>query len=193
MYRHTVQTLLHQRPIRLRVHRQLLQLVQRIEAVDDAREQRVLQVQVRLRRVRDEELAGIRVWAAVGHRHHAALVVPQVVLELVVELAIPDGRAALAGAGRVARLHDEALDVAMEQVAVVVVAGAQREEVLARLRAVLAEQLQLDVADIGVQGDGLVVARNGDWLGTRVAVWMECPRDIYTILTMDGAATRIVC
>lgn len=112
---------------------------------------------MRLRCVRNEELAGVRIGSAVGHRHHATLVVSQVVLEFVVKLAVPDGRAALAAAGRIARLHDEPLDVAMEQVAVVVVAGAQRKEVLARPRAVLAEQLELDVAAIGVQGYGLFV------------------------------------
>lgn len=155
MYRHTIQPLLHRRPIRFRIDGQLLQLVQRIEPIDNASEQRILQIQMRLRCVRDEKLAGIRIRSAVRHRHHAAFVVPQIVVELVLELAIPDRCAALAAATGIARLHNEALDVAMEQAAVVVVAGAQREEVLARFRAILAEELQFDVADIGVKGDRL--------------------------------------
>lgn len=101
-------------------------------------------------RVRNEELARVRVRPVVGHRDHAALVVFQPVPELVLELARPDRLTALARARRVARLHDESLDVPVEDGPVVVVASAQGQKVLARFRAFLAEQLQLDVADVGV-------------------------------------------
>jgi hypothetical protein len=71
--------------------------------------------------------------------------------ELVGELGAPDGGAALAGAGGVAALDHEALDVAVEDGAVVVAAGAEGQEVLRRAGHLVAEHLALDVAQVRVQ------------------------------------------
>jgi hypothetical protein len=71
--------------------------------------------------------------------------------ELVGELGAPDGGAALAGAGGVAALDHEALDVAVEDGAVVVAAGAEGQEVLRRTGHLVAEHLALDVAQVRVQ------------------------------------------
>jgi hypothetical protein len=71
--------------------------------------------------------------------------------ELVRELGAPDGGAALAGAGGVAALDHEALDVSVEHGAVVVAAGAEGQEVLRRAGHLVAEHLALDVAQVRVQ------------------------------------------
>jgi hypothetical protein len=71
--------------------------------------------------------------------------------ELVGELGAPDGGTALAGAGGVAALDHEALDVAVEDSAVVVTAGAEGQEVLRRAGHLVAEHLALDVAQVRVQ------------------------------------------
>jgi hypothetical protein len=71
--------------------------------------------------------------------------------ELVGELGAPDGGAALAGAGGVAALDHEALDVAVEDGAVVVTTGAEGQEVLRRAGHLIAEHLALDVAQVRVQ------------------------------------------
>lgn len=61
MNRHRINFPLHQRSIGLRVHRKLFQLVERLEAVDDASEECVLEVEGGLGRVGDEELTLIGV------------------------------------------------------------------------------------------------------------------------------------
>lgn len=77
--------------------------------------------------------------------------------ELVGELGAPDGCPALAGAGGVAALDHEALDVAVEDGAVVVAAGAEGQEVLRRAGHLVAEHLALDVAQVRVQRHRLQV------------------------------------
>lgn len=71
--------------------------------------------------------------------------------ELVGELGAPDGGASLAGTGGVAALDHEALDVAVEDGAVVVAAGAEGQEILRRAGHLVAEHLALDVAQVRVQ------------------------------------------
>lgn len=85
---------------------------------------RVLQIQLRLSGICEEELAQIRIRSVVGHRNHGAVRVFQIVLEFILEFLSPNRVAAFAGAGRIARLHDEALDIPVEQAVVVVTASA---------------------------------------------------------------------
>jgi hypothetical protein len=120
-----------------------------------------------LRAVRAAHLAGDRVAAQAGvrHREQVRLGEPQLGVDLVVE-----GVAGAAGAAteRVAALDHEAVDHAVEDHAVVqrgTGAGLARRrvgplllprreaaEVLHGLRGVVLEQLQADVATVGVQG-----------------------------------------
>src|SRR5688572_27914785 len=109
-------------------------------------EHRVLAVQVRLRRVRDEELAAVRVRAGVGHRDHAALVLERIALALVGELV---AGAAAAGAGRVARLDHEVVDDAVKLHAVVEALTGEKYEIVDGLRCVLRVELELDRAAVG--------------------------------------------
>src|SRR5205085_5613262 len=94
----------------------------------------------------DEELRAVGAGASVRHRQGTAghLVVVDLVLERVA------GTAA-AGAGRVAALDHEVLDHAVEDHAVVEVVGRELAEVFDRLRRVVVEQLDGDVAEVRVQ------------------------------------------
>lgn len=153
--RHTVDSLFGQRSIGLGIDGEFFELIDCIESIDNPTEQSVLQVQMGLGSIRDEELAGIRVRTTVRHRQHATICVPQIVLEFILEFAIPYRSASFAGSSWVAGLHNEALDVAMEQVIVVVITGAKGQEVFAGLRAVVAKQLEFDVSDVRVKGNRL--------------------------------------
>lgn len=133
----------------------LLEVVQRVEAVDDSNmiERRrvkitkqiktkqkvdllpkdgVLEVKVRLLGIGNVKLAGVCVWAVVGHGDYASVGVSKLLADLILKLAAPGGLAALARIRRIARLHHEALDVPVKLATVVVVAGGQGEEVLVR-------------------------------------------------------------
>src|SRR4051812_4479068 len=125
-------------------------LVDDLHPVHDVAEDRVLPVQPR-RGIGgdDEELTAVGVRAGVGHRERAAhdLVVVELVLERV-------AGAAAAGAGGVAALDHEALDHAVEDDAVVEVVAGKLPEVLDRLRRVLVEELERDVAVVGVHDCG---------------------------------------
>src|SRR3954453_13820557 len=127
-----------------------LDLVDHVHAVGHAPEDRVLAVEPR-RRVggNDEELAAVRVRAGIRHRERAAhdLVVVELVLERV-------ARAAATGAVRVAALDHEVLDHAVEDHAVVELVAGELLEVLDRLRSILVEQLERDVAVVGVHDCG---------------------------------------
>ena len=65
-------------------------------------------------------------------------------------------------------LDHEARDVSMEEGAGVVPAGSEGQEVLARVRRVLAEELQLEVAQVGVQRERLQ-GRGGGMVGAAAA------------------------
>src|SRR5829696_7400597 len=95
----------------------------------------------------DEELAAVGVRAAVGHRERAAddLVVVDLVLELV-------AGGAGAGALRAAALDHEVADHAVEDQPVVVAVLRELHEVVDGLGCVLGEQLQLNLAVVGVHG-----------------------------------------
>ena len=90
----------------------------------------VLHIQVRLLAVGDEELAGIGVRSVVGHAEHASLPMFQVLVDFIVKLAAPTAGTALARTSRIAGLHHEAFDVAVEETAIVVVRRGECEEVL---------------------------------------------------------------
>ena len=94
----------------------------------------------------DEELRAVRVRPRVGHRDRAAddLVVVDLVLERVAGPAGP-------GAGRVAALDHEVADDAVEDHPVIEALAGEVGEVRDRLRRVLVEEGQLDVAVVGVQ------------------------------------------
>src|SRR5207248_5530738 len=113
-------------------------------------EDRVLAVEPwrRLRRD-DEELAAVRVRPGVRHRQRSAhdFVVVELVLERVAGTAAPR-------AGRVAALDHEVLDHAVEDHAFVEAVARELAEVADGLRRVVVEQLDADVAAVGVQ-DGL--------------------------------------
>src|SRR5215204_1355672 len=95
----------------------------------------------------DEELAAVRVGPRVGHREGAAddLVLVDLVLELV-------AGAAGAGALRTAALNHEVADHAVEDQPVVVAVLRELHEVVDGLGCVLGEQLQLNLAVVGVHG-----------------------------------------
>lgn len=131
---------------------QRLQLRQRrIAPLNHATKDGILPVQMRRRRVRDEELTPVRPRAAVRHADDAAPVVPQAGPDFVLELALPDRRAAFAFAGRVARLHDEAGDGPVDERVVVVAGRAVGEEVLGCFGHAFAEDLELEITERGVQ------------------------------------------
>src|ERR687896_657824 len=117
-----------------------LDRVHRVHAGGDSPEYGVLAVEPRSGSGRDdEELAAVRVRAAVRHRERTAL--DLVVVDLVLELV---SRAARAGAVRAAALDHEVGDHPVEDEAVVVAVAAQLREVLDGLRRVALEPLELD-------------------------------------------------
>lgn len=127
-------------------------MVENVTAVDQFAEHGVFEVDVRLLRVRDKKLRAVRIGAAVRHGNDAPRVMLERVHDLVVKGFAPDAGALLAGARRVPGLHHEAPDVAVEEVVVVATARAEGQEVLARPRGFVAVQLELEVAEVGVQG-----------------------------------------
>ena len=93
----------------------------------------MLPIQPRRRRQRDEELAAIRIRPRVGHAEHARARVLERGADLVLECVAKDGRAAAAGACRVAALGHEAGDYAVEDGRGVVATADEGGEVLAGL------------------------------------------------------------
>lgn len=133
MYSHALNLNLLQRSI-LPIHLHPIHPGQRLEPLvaQHMSKDRILVIQVRRRRERDEELAPVRVRAFVRHAHDAPRVVPQRGAELVLEGFVPDGGAAFWGGGGGAGLDDEVGDEAVEGGGVVVAGGAKGEEVLGR-------------------------------------------------------------
>ena len=146
--------------------------------VGDLAEDGVLAVEVRGRPDGDEELRAVGVRAGVRHREQVRPVEGQLRVELVGELV---ARPAVTLAQRVAALDHESGDDAVEHRAVVervaglgargrvgpfLAARGQVGEVLHRLRGVVAEQLQADVAGGRVQGGDLRRGHEGgSWRG----------------------------
>lgn len=94
-------------------------LLHDIHAVDDLAKHSVLAVQVRGGSKTDEELTAVGARTAVGHGQDTGASVLERAVELVLELATPDGLSATAGACGVAALEHEAGDDAVEDDAVV--------------------------------------------------------------------------
>ncbi len=116
----------------------------------------VFVIQPRRRAHGDEELAPVRVRAGVGHRDRVGAVVAERGVKLVLKLAAPYALAAHTRAGGVTRLYHEALDDAVEDVAVVVAGLAVDAEVLARLGRLLREEFDVYVSHRRVK-DGILV------------------------------------
>lgn len=79
----------------------------------------------------------------------------QIIFEFIFKFSAPYGVSTLACARRIARLHYKTLNISVKQRAVVVVAGAQSQEVLTRFRAIVAKQFDFQVANVRVQCDRL--------------------------------------
>lgn len=107
----------------------------------DAAEDGVLAVEPGRGGEGDEELGAVGVGAGVGHAQDAGAGVPQLGGDLVGEAVAVDGGAAAAGARRVAALHHEGRDHAVEDDAVVVAARGEGAEVLAGARRVRGVEL----------------------------------------------------
>lgn len=155
MNRHRINFPLHQWSIRFRVHRQFFQLVERLEAIDDASEKCVLEVESGLGRVGDEELTLIGIDARVGHRDETSFGVLEVFLELILEFLAPYRLAAFAGVCWIAGLNHEAFNVPNEDAAVEIIRSTKGEKIFSCFGGFLAKHLDLEVTDVGVKRDRL--------------------------------------
>ena len=164
VYRHALEFDLTQRPV-LVIGGNTLDRVERLKAIDHLSKDGVIIVQVRMLGVGDEELRRVRVGPRVGHRKDPPPRVLILRVYLVAKLTPPDRVAALASARRVSTLQHEALDVAVEERAIVVIGGAECEEVECGARHRVAEDLHLDVPMIRVErhrhGAAQVASRAG--------------------------------
>ncbi|OAQ86149.1 hypothetical protein VFPBJ_00189 [Purpureocillium lilacinum] len=130
----------------------------------DAAKDGVLAVEPGRGREGDEELGAVGVGPRVGHAEDARARVLERRVDLVLELVAVDGGAAAARARRVAALHHEVGDDAVEDGRRVVAAADERGEVVARLGGVRGVELERDGDDIG-RHDGH--ARGSDPIGRR--------------------------
>jgi hypothetical protein len=93
----------------------------------------MIQLTVRCRAQRDEELAAVGAWAGVGHAECALAVVAKGRHEFILELGSVDGGATTTSTGRVTTLDHEALNDAVEDDVVVLAGRSKGGEVLAGL------------------------------------------------------------
>mmetsp|Transcript_10988 Transcript_10988/g.20214 ORF Transcript_10988/g.20214 Transcript_10988/m.20214 type:complete len:217 (+) Transcript_10988:243-893(+) len=135
--------------------------LEHVHALRQPPEHGMLVVEPRTRNRRHEELRAIRVGSGVGHAQHARSVVPQVSMELVLELPAPDRLAARPVAQRVSALDHEVLDHAVEDGFVVIAVFRVHDEVLARLRTLLREQHEGHVAHGRVHHSHVAHRRGG--------------------------------
>mmetsp|Transcript_23682 Transcript_23682/g.40764 ORF Transcript_23682/g.40764 Transcript_23682/m.40764 type:complete len:459 (-) Transcript_23682:586-1962(-) len=127
-----------------------------VHALVDTPKHRVLVIEPGAGDSRDEELGAVCVWARIGHADREGAVVPQRTVEFVFEVVAPDRCAACPITEGVASLEHEALDDAVQDEAVVVPVANVLREVLHGLRALFREELDVYVAEGGVQkGVGL--------------------------------------
>lgn len=140
------------------VHRHLFHRLEgRVCTLQHPTENSIRSIEMRCRRVGDEELAPIGVLPSISHTHEPSRVMAQCRSNLVLEIPSIDRLPTLALPGWVTALHDEAGDVAMECGPIVIVGSAQGEEILGGLRDGFAKDLELDVAERGVElGEGRI-------------------------------------
>ena len=112
----------------------------------DPAEYGMFPIEPRRRRQRDEELRSVGIRPRVGHAEDPRARVLQRRRDLVLEFVAVDGRTSPTGARRVAALHHEVRDDAVEDGAVVVAAGGELGEVLAGLGGVGCVELDGDGA-----------------------------------------------
>jgi len=125
----------------------------RVCAINHSPKDGVLGVEVRLLGIGDEELRFVGVRPRVGHGHHSSSAELECSSNLVRERLVPDRVAALALASWISCLSHEACNVAVEDAAIVIVRGTQGEEVLCCPWCCLAEDLDLELAQRGVERD----------------------------------------
>lgn len=77
-------------------------------------------------------------------------------------------------------MHNESLYVPYEAAAAVVVARAQSQEILARLGACLAEELDFNIANVGVQCDRLKIKTENE-----INIKLNKISGLFTILTAE--------
>jgi len=94
----------------------------------------------------DEELRAVGVFAGIGHAEDTLAGVFEAAVELIPELAAPEGLAAATSTGGVTTLDHEVLDDAVEDDAVVVTLPREPGKVLASLGRLISVELDDDVA-----------------------------------------------
>ena len=148
-----------QRPV-LVITRHVLHPGQHLKPPDHLPHDAMLAIQMLCRLVRDEELAPVRVLSGIGHRHDPPSVMLQTRMYLVLERPKYVGTTC-PRTRRIATLDHKVTDAAVEGNAVVVARGGQGQEILARLWYEVAVQLEVQVAERGVQADITLAAGLG--------------------------------
>lgn len=133
---------------------------------------KLLQKSTYRRQHRNEELAAVRVGPRIGHAHRVRPIVLQRRHKFILEVTAPNRLAASARAGRIARLHHEPLDDAMENVPIVVARFAVHAKVLDRFGALGGKQFHVHVAQRCVNGG-------------RTVDTLDAYNRIYTVLIKD--------
>lgn len=77
-------------------------------------------------------------------------------------------------------MHNESFNVSDEAAPTVVVARAQSQEILTRLRACLAEKLDFNIANVGVQCDRLKIKTENE-----INIKLNKISGLFTILTAE--------
>lgn len=150
--------------IRIRCH--IPNLLDHIQTINHLTKDGVLAIQMGSSSKRDKELATICSWTTVGHRHDTRTCVKERIVELILELASPDGFTTATSASRVAALEHETRDDPVEDDTVEFAGVRKASEVLSCLIMVLlsisvrseectclgglvAEQCDRDIAIVG--------------------------------------------
>lgn len=96
------------------------------------------------------------------------------------EFSAPNRLTIFAGICGIAGLHNESLNVPYEATAAVVIAGAQSQKILTRLWACLAEELDFNIANVGVQCDRLEIKTEN-----KINIKLNKISGLFTILTAE--------
>ena len=105
--------------------------------------------------IKNKELRLVGIWTPIGHAQATAAVMRVVGMKFVGKcyLVAPDGGFISSHMGRIAPLSHEALNIAVEDGAIVLSSGGQGEEIKGSPRAGVAKDLAFDVADRSVDSD----------------------------------------